>query len=305
VDHQTAVEAEALEGEPKATAIDTQSPRLLKPDAKPKAGQWRRVALSPRDWELLSWASEQKFLSYEQVARFFPDGMANPRRPPTKTPTPDTVRRRRRPGNWYLQERLRKLVHFDVLRRVPVYTEAAAVLVPGQVGHDLLEGTGRSHGLPRSGGIDWKNYLHDKAATDIRWLLEKSFGASKWRSERVLRAELNTRLVPDALVEIGGRNVAVEAELTRKSLARYLAIFHRYLHWQEPSLSMVLYVVPNSLDLNHFFTVVLPAVVAKKELWGIRKPDLSLFRFTSVAKLAERRVWWTTSNPTAPTEGSL
>src|SRR6266542_546318 len=107
-------------------------------------GPWRRVALSDRDWEVLSWAHEQKFLMFDQVAQWFPQGAANPHSPPKETPTPGTLRRRARPGNWYVLERLRKLVRFDVLRRVPVYTEAAGALLPGRLGFDLLVGSARS-----------------------------------------------------------------------------------------------------------------------------------------------------------------
>jgi hypothetical protein len=274
------------------------------PGAK-KLGQWRRVTLSERDWEILSWASEQKFLTFEQVSRWYPDGPANPLRPPSETPSKDTLRKRRRPGNWYLQERLRKLVRFDILKRVPVYTEASGALQPGQVGFDLLEGMSRSHGVPKPEGIDWKNYLHDKAATDVRWVLEKRLGGQHWKSERVLRVQFASRMVPDAMVEVNGRSMAVEVELTRKSTARYLAIFQRYLEWKSPRLDAVLYVVPNSTELSHLFLGVLPAVLAKTELWGIRKPDLSLFRFTSLARLAEGRFWWTVSTPAHFTEGRL
>jgi hypothetical protein len=164
---------------------------------------------------------------------------------------------------------------------------------------------GRCRGLRCSNAIDWKNYLHDRTVTDVRWMLEKRLGAARWKSERVLGVEMGARLVPDAMVELNSRVLAIEVELTRKSVARYLAIFQRYLEWQGPKLEGVLYVVPDALQLAHFFGVVLPAVVAKKELWGIRRPDLSLFRFTSLPKLLERRVWWTTSTPASPSAGEL
>ena len=51
-------------------------------------GPWRRVALSARDWEVLAWAHEQKFLMFDQVAQWFPQGAANPHSPPKETPTP-------------------------------------------------------------------------------------------------------------------------------------------------------------------------------------------------------------------------
>jgi hypothetical protein len=99
--------------------------------------------------------------------------------------------------------------------------------------------------------------------------------------------------------------VAIELELTRKSLARYVGIFERYVNWTTPRLDRVLYVLGEKADLAHLFKVVLPAVLASTELWGARPPDLSRFRFTTRAALAERRVWWTVSTPNSPTAGEL
>jgi hypothetical protein len=268
-------------------------------------GKWRRVALSPRDWEVLTWAHEQKFLTFDQVARWFPEGAANPHRPPKKTPTVGTLQRRARPGNWYVLERLRKLVRFDVLCRVPVYTEGAGALLPGQVGFELLVGAGRSQGLSRLGEIDWKNFVHDRAVTDLRWLVERQFGGSRWQSDRVLRRLLERRHVPDALVDLGNATVAIEVELTRKSLPRYVGIFERYVKWATPRLDRVLYVVREKAELAHLFGTVLPAVLAKADVWDGRPPDLSRFRFTTRAALPDRRVWWTVSTPSSPTAGDL
>jgi hypothetical protein len=274
--------------------------------ARAPRGPWRRVALSARDWEILAWANEQKFLMFDQVAQWFPQGAASLHRPRKASPTAGTLRRRARPGNWYVLERLRKLVRFEVLRRVPVYTEAAGALLPGPLGFDLLVGSGRSQGLSRLDDIDWKNFVHDRAVTDLRWVMEKRLGGARWQSERVLRRVLQTRHVPDALVDVVGHGtVAIELELTRKSLARYVGIFERYVNWTTPRLDRVLYVVGEKADLAHLFKVVLPAVLASTGLWGARSPDLSRFRFTTPAALAERRVWWTVSTPNAPTAGEL
>jgi hypothetical protein len=275
------------------------------PATRASKGKWRRVALSPRDWEVLTWAHEQKFLTFDQVARWFPEGAANPHSPPKETPTAGTLQRRARPGNWYVLQRLRKLVRFDVLRRVPVYTEAAGALLPGQVGFELLVGSGRGQGLSRLGEIDWKNFVHDREVTDLRWLVERRLGGSRWQSDRVLRRLLERRHVPDALVDLGGATVAIEVELTRKSLPRYVGIFERYVKWATPRLDRILYVVREKAELAHLFGTVLPAVLANADVWDGRPPDLSRFRFTTRAALPDRRVWWTVSTPSSPTAGDL
>lgn len=168
-------------------------------------------------------------------------------------------------------------------------------------GFDLLVGSGRSHGLARLSEIDWKNFAHDRAATDRRWIVERRLGGTRWQADRVLRRVLETRHVPDALVDLGSATVAIELELTRKSLPRYVGIFERYLKWTSPRLDRVLYVVREKVELAHLFRKVLPAVLAKPDLWQGRSPDLSLFRFTTRAALPERRAWWTVSTPNAPT----
>jgi len=98
-------------------------------------------------------------------------------------------------------------------------------------------------------------------------------GRKGWRSERVLRRELESRHIPDGLVTLPGRGIeAVELELTRKSLPRYLDMFSRYVRWEAPSLNSGLYVAPEKTDLAHLFGTVLPAVVAMNEPWGPAGP---------------------------------
>ncbi|MGB8932416.1 MAG: hypothetical protein WCC48_14330 [Anaeromyxobacteraceae bacterium] len=271
---------------------------------RPAVGKWKRVALTERDMELLACANEQKFLTFDQVARWFPEGEPNPHCRPKSAPTAGTLRRRSRPGSWYVRERLRKLVAFDVLRRVPIFVEASAALLPGRTGFELLEGAGLDRGLPQLDAIDWKNFGHDRALTDLRWLFEKQFGA-RWQAERVLRRELGLRNPPDAIATMGGRTIAIELELTRKNLERYLAIIQRYLAWGDPRLDQILYVLPNKADLEHMFLKVLPAAVARTDLWQVRAPDLSRFRFTTLAAIPDRRTWWTTSTPSCPQTGTL
>jgi hypothetical protein len=195
-----------------------------------------------------------------------------------------------------------------------VFTQPAAALLPGRVGYDLLQGSGRSHGLALIEAIDWKNYDHDRTVTDIRWELarpaterERSCcrSASEWKSERVLRRELASGHLPDALTCIGGRRLALEVERTRKSTPRYLAILERYLKWRGPQLNSVLYVLPDKADLLHFFAVVLPAAVRKPELWSGRPPNLGLFLFTTRNALETGKTWSTAASPSEPREGNL
>ena len=263
---------------------------------------WRRVALSARDWEVLRWANEQKFLMFDQVAQWFPEGEPTPtasRRKPDGWDSPAPCA----PGNWYVLERLRKLVRFDVLRRVPILHRGRRRATAGAHGFDLLEGPGQARGLSRLEEIDWKNFVHDRAATDLRWLFEKQFGAG-WLAERVLRRELGLRTPPDAIAHIGGQTIAIEVELNRKNLERYLSIVQRYLSWADPDWTSPLRPARKA-ELEHMFGKVLPAALAKTDLWNLRPPDLSRFRFTTLAAIRDRKTWWTVSTPSEPRAGTL
>jgi hypothetical protein len=272
-----------------------------------------RLVLGARDWEVLLWAHEQKFLTFDQLARWFP-GAGEPKSARKDAPAfAEAARDRERvpaggahKGSWYMAQRLTQLVREGVLKRLPIYTEVSDAVVPGRLGFDLLVGRERSHGLSRLEEIDWKNFFHDRAVTDLRWVLEKRLGGERWRSERELRRMLKTRLVPDALVDLGAHGtVAVEVELTRKSLSRYVRIFGRYVEWDSPRLDRVLYVVPEKSDLTHLFASVLPAVMAKVELWGAKSPNLRRFLFTTPTALLSRKAWWTESTPNSPVAGDL
>jgi hypothetical protein len=273
-------------------------------EAKKPGNKTGWVVPGERDLEIVRWSLEQNFLLLDQVAKWFPDGPSNPGVPRRETATPGTLRRREREGNWSLERRVRKLVRHDFLRRSRVFTERAAALVTGAEGHRLLEGLGLTRGLARVDGIDWKNFLHDRVVTDVRWTLEK-IHAAQWTAERVLRRELNGKHVPDALVQLAGRSIAIEVELTRKNKSRYRSIFGEYLSWERPHLDLVLYVVPSKDALETIFGSVLPALLADESLWSGRRPDLSRFRFTTLAALGDLRTWWTTNDPAAPTIGGL
>jgi hypothetical protein len=264
----------------------------------------RGVVLSGANWELLVWAHLMKFLVLEQVARWFPVGPPNPHRPRKEAPTAGALRRRERPGSHYLRERLRKLVSSGVLRRVPLYTEPSGAILPGQLGHELLVGTGRSQGLSLLKAIDWKSFEHDRAVTDLRWLFEKERGAT-WKSEREIRREVTGRHIPDAIVTMEGRSIAVEVELTRKSLPRYLQIFEDYSQGSGVPLDHVLYVVPSAGDLEHMFGSVLPAARQRGVLERQGAPSMGRFLFTTPSAIRERKVWWSAQGASQEMEGRL
>lgn len=256
---------------------------------------WERVDLGSRDLRLLAWVHEQKFLTYEQAARWFPRGAPNPHAQRSSSPTAGALRRRRREGSGYLRERLRKLVHFGYLERVPIFTAPIPAIVLGRQGLAALQAAGRDLGLARLSSIDWKSFEHDRQVTDLRLYFEDQLGGT-WTSERALRRAAASRFVPDAHIALRGKVIALELERTRKSTGRYISIIRRYIR-QILACDAVLYVVPRESDLEHIFDVVLPAALRSGELWDGAPRNLERFKFTTRAALPTGKVWWTDSQP--------
>src|SRR4029077_17490952 len=84
--------------------------------------------------------------------------------------------------------RVRKLMHFGLVRSRKVYTESRQVYLLGKAGYGYLEDRGQSLELGLLSEIDLRVFEHDKAVTDLRLALE-SAGIGSWKSERELRRE--------------------------------------------------------------------------------------------------------------------
>ena len=147
---------------------------------------WKQIDIQPRDERLFNLLLHQKFLTLDQIHRwFFPDSsLQMPRM------------------------RMRKLMHFGLVRTQKVYTEPRQVYLLGKAGYRYLENKGQSQKLGLLSEIDLRVFEHDKAVTDLRLALE-SAGADSEKSERELRHERPASRVPDALFSLNGRTIAL------------------------------------------------------------------------------------------------
>lgn len=179
---------------------------------------WKNIDIQPRDQRLFKLLLHQKFLTLEQVHQWCFPGLS------LQMP----------------RMRMRKLMHFGLVRSRKVYTESRQVYLLDKAGYRCLEDRGQSQELGLLSEIDLRVFEHDKAVTDLRLALE-SAGAGPWKSERELRRERPGSRVPDAVFSLNGRTVALEFENADKGVERYRAIFSNHL--DQPVADRVLYVL--------------------------------------------------------------
>lgn len=183
--------------------------------------RWTRVDFQPRDLELLKILLEQKFLTHDQIMRFFFEG-------------------RKRYGPL----RLWKMRRFD-------FVELARGFHP----QGLFLATDKAYGYFKSrfvevpapvSVVDARTLYHDLMVTDVRFLFQRMGFGSSWMSERVWRMGRSVRLwAPDAVINIGEDTFAVEVELAQKETDRYEEIFARYQ--RDPEISACLYLTDEKL----------------------------------------------------------
>ena len=180
--------------------------------------RWKNLQVSERDRRLLILLLHQKFMTLDQIHGSCYEGLS------LQMP----------------RMRLRKLMHFGMIKARRVYTEARQIYLLAKAGYGCLEGLGKSLDLGFLPEIDLRVFEHDKAVTELRLALE-STGVRPWKSERELRKERPGARVPDAMFRMNGRTIALEFENADKGLERYRAIF--LSHLDRPVADRVLYVL--------------------------------------------------------------
>jgi len=85
---------------------------------------------------------------------------------------------------------------------------------------------------------------HDLKVTNVR-ILFRELGIENWTSERVLKEVRHETHVPDGIVNLRGRFVAIEFDNTLKSKARYKEIFNRYAN--DPDYYLLIMIVYHGL----------------------------------------------------------
>lgn len=182
----------------------------------------KNIILQDRDYKVLRYILEQKFLSREQVTKWF-----------YKT-------------NDVLRNRLWELMLSGYLKKEPVALSSKDHFLIAGLGLRALAERG-VNGIRPASSIDIRCYFHDRTVTDIRLLFEDIGLAKDWKSERVLKAENGSlKKVPDGVfLSPAGKRIAFELELVPKENSRYKKILAGY-----QNVDRVFYVVRGEALFN-------------------------------------------------------
>lgn len=181
----------------------------------------KKIILQDRDHEVLRYILEQKFMSREQIEKWF-----------YKT-------------HYVSKNRLQKLTFSGYLKKEPVVLSSKDHFLITGLGLRALAERG-VNGIRPASSIDIRFYYHDRTVTDLRLLFE-NFGLAKdWKSEKVLRSELGALKVPDGVfLSPAGKKIAFELELVPKENSRYKKILAGY-----QNVDRVFYVVRGEALFN-------------------------------------------------------
>lgn len=197
-------------------------------ETKEKA-KTKNIILQDRDYKVLRYILEQKFLSREQVTKWF-----------YKSP-------------FMSQVRLRELGLLRYLKKETVALNSKDHFLIAGLGLRALAERG-VNGIRPASSIDIRCYFHDRTVTDIRLLFEDIRLAKDWKSERVLKAENGSFLsarqagkkIPDGMfLSPAGKRIAFELELVPKENKRYKKILAGY-----QNVDRVFYVVRGEALFN-------------------------------------------------------
>ncbi|MBI5180101.1 MAG: hypothetical protein HZA05_01700 [Nitrospirae bacterium] len=164
----------------------------------------KKIILQDRDHEMLRYVLEQKFMSREQVTRWFYKSFIQS------------------------QKRLRELILSGYLKKEPVALSSKDHFLITGLGLRVLAERG-VNGIRPASSIDIRFYFHDRIVTDLRLLFESIGLARDWKSEKILRSELSSLKVPDGVfLSPADKKIAFELELTPKVTRLYGNILSGY-----------------------------------------------------------------------------
>jgi len=221
--------------------------------------RWMRLDFTSRDLDFLKILLEQKFLSGDQIRKYFFQG--------TKR---------------YGLVRVWKMRRFKFVKRILGF-HPQGLFLPTERCYEYFKTRFVEVPAPMA-KPDPRTVFHDLAVTDIRFLFQRLGFGSSWTSERVWRMGRSIRLwAPDAVIEVGGDAFALEVERVQKETDRYEDIFRRYQ--QDPEIAACLYLTTASLfdlllkqagDYPRIYFAVLRELFEKKEKTVFRNAQGSM-----------------------------
>lgn len=188
----------------------------------------RFVAINVRDFSLLEFGLEQKFMTLDQIGRMFYPGN-------------DKV------FNWPMKC-VRKLVKEGLLvAEKPGFCKPALYRVTAK-GARLLRKHGLGSGLSAIPCIDTRSWEHDLWVTDVRIIFFRKLGLKHWKPERLLKQENVKQKVPDGIVSFGDTDLVIEVERTLKKKEYYRKMLLDTCIHQFKDDEMILYITVDESD---------------------------------------------------------
>jgi len=182
----------------------------------------KRVVLSERDFEILEFILDMKFVSLEEVFfRFFRvikgDGEAK--------------------NDLWAKKRLLQLEQAKFISSKRSFSEATRYYVATLKAYYVLSNSKPQAVVSKpSRGIDQRTFLHDKLVLSSRRQLENTLKVTSWLSDRKLRSSkelsggLTSLYVPDGIYTLpDSSKVAFELEIAIKAKSRYQDKIKKYV----------------------------------------------------------------------------
>lgn len=169
------------------------------------------LELTKRDIAIFKLAHEHRFLAYSQIR----EGFWKERTVPAKT----------------CYKRVERLIRSGFLEKGYSTRKSLDVYFATAKSLQILQDKGLDSGLQLYKPTEWfdRSIDHDLKVTNLR-IIFRDLGLDSWTSERVARERHYLKKVPDGILNIGGKKIAIEFEnigLT-KERSRYQAMLNYY-----------------------------------------------------------------------------
>ena len=169
------------------------------------------LELTDRDIAVFKLAHEHRFIAYSQIR----EGFWKNRKVPAKT----------------CYKRIERLLRSGFLAKVRSTRKGLDCYFVTDKSLQVLNERGLDSSLALYQPTEWfdRSIDHDLKVTNLR-ILFRDLGLDSWTSERVARERDHLKKVPDGILNIGGKKIAIEFEnlgLT-KEMVRYQAMLNYY-----------------------------------------------------------------------------
>jgi len=181
------------------------------------------LELTHRDIAIFKLAHEHRFIVYSQIR----EGFWKNRTVPAKT----------------CYKRVQRLVRSGFLEKGYSTRKSLDVYFVTSKSLDILRERGLDSGLELYKPTEWfdRSIDHDLKVLNLR-ILFRDLGLDSWTSERIARERQYLKKIPDGVLNVGGKKIAIEFEnlgLT-KQMVRYQAMLNYYKQHEKYALLFII-----------------------------------------------------------------